>query len=259
MVAVTDPKQADFCAIFDGANVPIPHERSLYFGEHPDCTAAYSEWNNIAALRKFPLKRFLNPGEWWLDYDYDYLMKLKPPQKTKETICVFTAHNHSPIYVRRRQFVSQFCELYPSIHLYGRPVANFQSDPVLSKYHRGVLGVTSPQNVTGDHQTGKELLIDYKYSLEFDVGPTVNYISERFYDAMLMWTLPFYFGSSNVHEYLHPESFRYIDMNGGPQLVVDTIRSGYYESHIEVLGVARDMLLNKYQIWPYVYDVIQSL
>lgn len=259
MQAVIDPKKADFCAVFDGTNVSIPMERSLFFGEHPACLRSYREWEEINALKKFPLKKYLNPGEWWLDYDYDYLSSLKNPAKTKDLICIFTAQDHTPIYAKRKNFVKCFCEVYPAIHLYGRPEANFKSDAILKKYYRGVLGVVNPKNVLGDHQVGKELLIDYKYSLEFDVGPTINYISERFYDAMLLWTMPFYFGSSNVHEYLPSESFHYIDMDADVQAVIEVMQGNYYEKNLEALAAARDLLLNKYQIWPYVYNAIKAL
>jgi hypothetical protein len=268
MEAVLDPQQADFVAVFDGitdnrgvnVGLKVPLDRTLFFGEHPDCSPAYNEWTNTPALAKYPLKRFLNPGEWWLDYDYDYLMALDKPQKTKKLICVFTGHTHRPMYVKRKEWVKGFCQYYKELDLYGRPVSNFTSDPVLKKYHKGHLGVLEPIGVLGQHTTGKEGLIDYKYSLEFDVGPTIHYISERFYDAMLLWTMPFYFGSTNVHEYLPADSFRYIDTDKPDyKFVVDTMDSGYYDTHIDSLAIARDMLLNKYQIWPYVYDKIQEL
>jgi len=256
MVAVTNPDEADFCAVFDGTNIKVPFDRTLFFGEHPDCLQSYREWEDIECLGKFPLKQYLNPGEWWLEYDYDYLMNLKPPQKHKNLLCVFTAHTHTAMYVKRKNFVANFCEQYSDIDLFGRPSANFTNDVVLKKYYKGVLGKTNPENVTGDHQLGKEILVDYKYSLEFDVGPTQNYISERFYDAMLLWCMPFYFGSNNVDKYLPKKSFRYIDMEKGADQITKAIKNNYYEQNIDEIAKARDLLLNKYQIWPYVHDVI---
>jgi len=262
MEAVTTPMAADFCAVFDGINkgLSVPLDRCLFFGEHPDCSPAYDEWPNMPARAKFPLKQFLNPGEWWLDYSYDFLAHLSLPTKTKNMICVFTGHTHNPMYIKRKEWIRGFCEYYKNLDLFGRPTANFTSDPILKKYHKGILGINNPIGQLGQHQTGKECLVDYKYSLEFDVGPTINYISERFYDAVLLWTIPFYFGSSNVHKYLPENSFQYVDSDKPNYAsVVQTMENGFYEKNIPALSEARNLLLNKYQIWPYVYDTIKSL
>ena len=267
MEAITDPMNADFCAVFDGSNVPVPADRTLYFGEHPDISAPYTEWKDKKALAKFPLKEHLNPGEWWLDYDYDYLMNLKPPEKTKDLICCFTGHQmrippphkFPDTYLKRRAWMNNFCQHAP-VDIYGRPAANFKGISPMTAQYKGVLGNVNPNGQLGEHTTGKEIFLDYKYSIEFDQGPTTNYISERFYDAMFCWTMPFYFGSTNVHEYLPERSFHYIDLNHPDASgTLEIIESNNYEDNLDALTEARWRLLNRYQMFPYVYDKIKEL
>ena len=93
----------------------------------------------------------------------------------------------------------------------------------------------------------------------FDVGPTKNYLSERFYDALLMWAKPIYFGSTNVHEFMPQGSFEQInilDLNETDK-VINIIK----EQPIDYKAIkeARDLLLNKYQLWAYVYNVIKGI
>ena len=267
MEAVTNPMEADFCAVFDGSNVAVPAERTLYFGEHPDCSAPYREWEDLPALAKYPLKDHLNPGEWWLDFDYDFLMALEPPEKTKEVICCFTGHQmrippphkYPDTYLKRRQWMNVYAT-HQEIDIYGRPASNFKAPPALASKYKGVLGNVNPVGQLGEFSTGKEIFIDYKYSIEFDQGPTTNYISERFYDAMFCWTKPFYFGSTNVHEYLPADSFHYIDLDRCMhQTVAEIIGSDDYEKSIDAIKEARYKLLNEYQMFPYVYNKIKEL
>jgi len=89
-----------------------------------------------------------------------------------------------------------------------------------------------------------------------------NYWSERFFDAMLLWTMPIYYGGTNIHEYLPENSFRYIDLfdsNHTPEYIIDIIDSDFREKHIEDMKEARYLLLNKYQIWPRIKTVIDNL
>lgn len=260
MIAVTDPFAADFVAIMDGENCPIPHDRAIYYGEHPDCLPAFRRWENKQALVKLPLDKYLNPGEWWIDYDYDTISKMPYPQKNKKLFCSCTLKTSAEMYLKRVRFLEKIAPKYSGLELYGRPKANYTRNPILNKYHKGELGnvnISREQAGMGLHTTGKEIIRDYKYSLEFDNGLTTNYFSERFYDALFMWTMPVYWGSSNVHQFIPENAFRYVDLDNPSEVdrIIKLAESDFAEKHIEDMSRARDLLLNKYQIWPYIYDV----
>ena len=284
MEAITDPEAADYVIIMDGWNQKISHNRIIYFGAHPkvegnNLSPAFRTFKDKTCLAKITLDKFLNPGEWWLDCTYDELSNMTPPEKKSALpiACIMTYQTHNPMYEQRIKFMEGFMYHFPQaalwLDLYGRPEDKFWANQNFKWVYRGALGKNKPDGTLNEHTQGKNILKDYKYSLEFDVGPTKNYISERFYDAMLLWCIPIYFGSTNVHEFLPPESFQYIDIyDTSPENYKKLFQSltfltkndiFYCKGKITPIGKAMEearwLLLNKFQIWPYTYDVINNL
>lgn len=282
MVAVTKPYEADFCIVFDGYSGDFPKNRAIYVGQHPKVegySPAFRTFEDRQALARIRLDKYLNPGEIWIEYTYDELSHMMPHKKDASgTIaCIMTYQTHNPMYEQRIKFMEGFMYHVPQaarwLDLYGRPAEKFNANQNFKWVYCGALGKNKPDGTLNEHTQGKNILKHYKYSLEFDVGPTKNYISERFYDAMLLWCIPIYFGSTNVHEFLPPKSFQYIDIyDTSPENYKKLFQSltfltkndiFYCEGKITPIGKAmteaRWLLLNKYQIWPYMYDVINNL
>jgi hypothetical protein len=262
MQAVIDPFEADYCIIFDGYSGKFPEDRAIYFGQHPDCLKSFRRWEEKTALAKYPLDKFLNPGEWWINHDYDYLSNLKPPTKEKKLACVMTYQTHVPMYAARPKFVGELAK-HLSFDLYGRPEEKFRSDSNFINHYRGPLGYNKPDGTKGEHLIGKEILSNYKYSLEIDVGPTQNYFSERFYDALLLWTMPIYWGSNNVDKFIPKEAFHYFNLENPSIFEINRIKEivegNSYEKSLSAIEYARHVLLNRYQIWPYIYNVVKRI
>jgi hypothetical protein len=117
----------------------------------------------------------------------------------------------------------------------------------------------SSHNDGGDHTWGKEDVLEkYRYSVEVDVGETRNYFSERVFDSLLMWCMPLCWGSTNIEEYLPKNSFRYIDIYGGGGDILEIIKTDVRERNLDAIREARNLLLNKYQIFARSYDYIQQ-
>jgi Glycosyltransferase family 10 (fucosyltransferase) C-term len=267
MTLITDADKADFCVVVDGYSRPFPAERTLFFGQHPKgVTRSYRDFKGIRQLASYPLDDYLNPGEWWIPYDYDTLIKMDPPKKEKNVCCCVAYHKNDEreMYRRRIYFMRHFAKKSTNIDLYGRPEEDFRQDNELSAIYRGCIGKNTFDPKIGEHFLGKEVVGDYRYSIEFDVGKTINYISERVYDAMLLWTMPIYFGSTNVEKFLPENSFRYVDIDNWQdeneiQKTIDIINSDFREQHIDDIAQARDLMLNKYQSVAYAYEKIKSL
>lgn len=261
--AVTDINSADYYIIMDGANHPLPNaeKKAIYFGQHPTGLKSFKDWKEQPALLRLSLDKFLCMGEYWISHSYDELTALQPPNKTKELLCVCTGHTHLDMYAQRLKFLEAYCEKYNNLDLYGRPQENYNNNQILKPFYRGVLGHKYPDGTKGEHLQGKEILLDYKYSIEFDVGPTKNYFSERFYDALLLWTFPIYFGSNNVHEFIPKEAFTYIDpWNLSDINKVDTlVKQDVRKDNLAAIAKARDLLLNKYQLWAYTNHVVNNI
>jgi len=268
MEAVTNPEEADFVAIFDGYNGPYPQDRALFFGQHPKVeqhSPSFRKWENKKALGRYPLDEYWNAGEWWLGLTFDDINALKASdvKKDKNLACCMTYQTHIAMYKQRVTFMEECVKVIEDLDLYGRPEENFRTNPAFANHYKGVLGMNNYDAYKGEHLIGKETLMPYRYSLEFDVGPTFNYISERFYDALFMWIMPIYFGSNNVQDILPEESFRYIDIQGNVEIesikALDISCSEFREQNLSAMAEARNLLLTKYQTWPYVYNKIKEL
>ena len=265
--ATTNMKEADFFVVFDGYREDFPRERALYFGQHPHGVQGcvdYRDFKDVKCLASFPLEKYLNPAEWWIDYDYDCLVKMKPEDITKDKKlgCAIIYHDHRPTYIHRREFIERFIQLSENIDLYGRPQERFENC-ALRKIYKGVLGFNTYDPYKMNHTKGKEKIGEYRYSLEFDMGPTTNYICERFYDALLLWTFPIYYGSTNVEQYFPKNSFKYVDIAdnnmGEAKKVLDLVNSDFREQHLDDLAQARDLALHKYSTFAKVHEIVNNL
>lgn len=262
--ATTDIDKADFCVVFDGYSGQLPFDRTIYMGQHPDCCpTSFRTWEDKKALLKMHLRKFLNPGEWWISYDYDFLSSLKADfKKSTNLSCIMTYQIHNPMYAQRPAFVQELVKKTRKIELYGRPQEKFENDELLKSLYRGPLGFNKPDGTKGEHLIGKEeVLMNSRYTLEFDVGPTRNYFSERFYDSLLLWCMPIYFGSNNIDKWIPRNAFQYIDINKleDTDKVIQIVNSDLREWNIDAIAEARDLLLNKYQTWAYVHSIVNNI
>jgi len=265
--ATTNIHEADYYFIMDGYNGELPDakNKAIYHCQHPKTPGSPQEktFENKEAVVKLLLSKYLNPGEWWISHDYDYLTALKAPVKTKKLFVAHTYQMHNPMYAARPQFMAEFINRYPDLEfdLYGRPSERFYNDPILSKRYKGVLGIENYDALKGEHIIGKDALIDYDYSIEFDVGPCINYFSERLYDALLLWTTPIYSGCLNMSEHLpHGGKAYYVFNPSAVDHEVDYVYKCLQQpKYLKEIAEVRDILLNKYQMWAYCHDVVNNI
>jgi hypothetical protein len=267
MTMITDQFAADYCCVFDGYSHPFPKERTLFFGQHPiNVSRSFRNFKYDVQLASYPLDKYLNPGEWWIPHDYDTLINMKSPRKLKDACSCVMYHktDEREMYKKRIRFMRHFAKHSTNLDLYGRPEEDFKEDTELTSIYKGCVGKNNFNPYIGEHFLGKEKVGEYRYSIEIDVGKTINYLSERFYDSMLLWTMPIYFGSTNVEKFFPLNSFRYIDVDNWEddkeiQGVIDIIDSDFREQNIKAIAEARDLMLNKYQSVAYVYEKIKEI
>jgi len=250
LVYEENPYKSDFCIILDDCYESFPTERAIYLGHHD-----YLTWEDKPALLKFPLNKYLGTMWWWLDLDYDTLMNLKYKEKSKNLICVVTYQEHHEIYRNRIKYVENLLQYINKFDLYGRPSNKFIENKKLKEIYKGVLGFEVKDYSTIQHTYGKEILIDYKYSLEFDL-PIKNFFSERLYDSFLSWCTPLYFGECDLSKYFPKNSFV---QNPLIEDVSRIVNSSLHEDNINFIAEARHLLLNKYQLWPYVHNIVNNI
>lgn len=250
-------EEADYFGVIDALPQRLKHleSRCVFLGAHPpESHYAYVDMSKFKGIRMYDCRNVYGFGEWWLKYDYDYLTNLQPPMKTKDLVCIVSNANTQDYHRKRRIFLEKFCTNH-KLDIYGRIKP---WGPLMANY-KGICGNRNDSaEYNNDHMSGKEeIYASYKYALEFDaVGE--HYFSERVYDSLLMWCMPIYWGGRSLHKYIPEQSFSYLTIEEGGEDIQDIISAGTYEVSLKYIAEARDLLLNRWQMWPRIHEAIFS-
>jgi len=230
MEAVVDANDADYHIIIDYTTKhQFDPKKAIYISAHPVGYPGHHD--PVDCLARIDYRTDSGFLEWWLKYDYDELSQFAIPNKTRDIACIMTSTSCVDYQIDRLTYM----EGVVGVDMYGR-----QTNPLID----------------GEgHWGGKEIIADYKYTLEFDAY-CKNYFSERVADSILMYCMPFYKGGTNVEAYLPKESFAYIEPTT-PQELVNRILNTKID--YKAIEEARYLILNKLQLWAKVYDKIQTL
>jgi hypothetical protein len=274
--AVKDPEKADFHIAFDSPSKVVDPERLLLFCAEPPDRFSRSKWEDIDALRKFWIEDYYKPQRWWVGKSYDELINLQPPEKSNDLSWITSDKglDINPIYrlvrklimrteyqkynrkgitsidgvpydghIMRMDFYKR-CEeeLTDLLHLYGR--GDFESPCY-----------------RGEVKLKWDGLKDYRYSLAVENSRGPNYFSEKICDALLCWTMPIYWGCTNIGDFLPKDSYIWIDIedSNAPNTIRKIVQSNLREKNLKAIAKARRRILNQYQIWPTVERVIEGV
>lgn len=255
---VDNYKDADYFAVIDvlpdHLRSQVDERKCVFLGAHPESMHAYQDMSKFNGIKMYDCRHIFGYGEWWLKYDYDYLMGLQPPNKINDLCCIMSDANSQIYHKIRRNYIEKFCHNHPNkLNLHGR----IKPWGILKEAYKGRCGSNNESADNGnDHMSGKEeVYANHKYAIEFDaIGE--NYFSERIFDCLLMWCMPLYWGGKNLHKYIPKESFSYLSLNSYGNDVRDVIDSNIYEKALPLIAEARQILLNKLQIWPRTHEAI---
>lgn len=260
LIGVDNYKDADYFAVIDYIpyNVKISEKKCVFLGAHPQTLKAYRSFRAYNGIKMYDCKHIFGFGEWWIKYNYDYLKALQPITKTKQLGCIVSNADVDKSHFVRKEWLRRFTsrEDLKDFDLHGRIVP----DTSMTKFYKGVCGSPdyrgSAISSGNNHMIGKEEVYEqHKYMLEFDNIGT-HYFSERIFDCLLLWGMPIYFGGKFVHEYIPKDSFKYLSIEESGDDVLNIINNNTYENNIDEIAKARNILLDKLQIWPRVHEAI---
>lgn len=104
-------------------------------------------------------------------------------------------------------------------------------------------------------------IFPYRYSLAIENYSCNDYWTEKIADCFLSWTIPIYWGAKNILSYFPEKSMILINPNDHKrslQIIRDAMESDYFYSNLGALAEARDLVLNKYQLFPHVCQLIKK-
>jgi len=106
-----------------------------------------------------------------------------------------------------------------------------------------------------------DAIAPYKYHIAIENTSIEDYWSEKIADSYLGGAYPLYYGCTNIDKYFSPESYSLIDINDfekSVQIILNVIENNLYEKRVQNIYQAKDLILNKYNVFALINEYIQN-
>jgi len=172
---------------------------------------------------------------WHVDKSYDELKNIDIPVKTELISWITSNKEYFPGHQNRMTFLNQVKKSDLEIDLFGRGIKFIE-----------------------DKWDG---LAPYKYSLAIENSSSKDYWSEKLADCFLSYTLPFYYGCTNIDEYFPKDAYIKIDISKPEEafkIIQNAIKNNEFEKRFKAICVAREMILEKYNFFAAIEKEINT-
>lgn len=213
---------------------PLPlyewHKRS-----YPYFDRVYSFWEGPDAGKKFEGQTSL---PWHVNKSYDELLEITESGlggKTDSISWVTSNATNKPGHSTRMDFLAHMKQRGFPLALFGKGFS-----------------------AINDKWEG---LFPYKYSLAIENYCCRDYWTEKIADCFLSWTMPVYYGCTNILDYFPAESMLIIDPRNGEEAlnkINAAMEAGRWEKNLSAIKEARDLVLNKYQFFPSIAEKLSG-
>ncbi len=173
-------------------------------------------------------------GPWCVGLSYDELRAADRPVKSRGTSWIASSLSFLPGHRYRNHLQRYLLKHEPGlVDVFGRGIR-----PIPRKW---------------------EALAPYRFSLAIENSVGGDLWTEKVADCFLSWTVPIYKGCTNLEQYFPKDSFVRIESDD-PAAVCGTIRSllesDEWERRLAAVEQARELVLSRYQIFPYLTHLI---
>jgi len=173
---------------------------------------------------------------WHINKDFDFLNNLKVASLIKENKIVWVTSNQrtSKGHNVRMDFLDVIKGL-PFVDLYGRGI-----NPIDDKW---------------------DVLSTSKYAIAYENFQNDYYWTEKIVDCFLCYTMPLYFGCNAIDQFFPKDSFIQIDPKDKhiDLFLKEIVVSTKWEENLNAIAEARDLILNEYQLFPFLYHKIKAM
>jgi hypothetical protein len=187
----------------------------------------------------------------FINKNYDFLNELNYNEHEKLLSGIVSSKGGDYGYELRKNFFINFTKKYPNlIDVYG-----FGWKNELGNSYKGELSCYHKND--NNSMTKYEGLKNYKYSICIENCRKKNYFTEKFTDALLCWTIPIYYGCSNISNFFPKGCYYEIDITKDNcyEEVINIINTPITEENMNSIKVARNLILNKYNIWNVINEL----
>lgn len=171
---------------------------------------------------------------WHVDKTFDELINLKPIEKEKRISWIVSNLNYLPGHKLRMKLYDEVIKQQLPIDIFGRGI-----NPIKDKF---------------------DGLASYKYSIAIENSNSPHYWTEKIADCFLSYTIPIYFGCTNIGNYFPEKSFIWINPNNIEESIDKIkyiIKNDTYEERLNSLIEARNLILYEYQLFPFIVNEIK--
>lgn len=196
--------------------------------------------------------------------NYDFLSNFKIPEKNKLCSTITSKLIVNSFYAKRVNFIKKLSErevFYDKIDIFGYDWTKED----LGKMYKGSLGgfnvgTSNIKKVDHSDKTKWDGLENYHYSICIENCKMKNYFSEKITDCILSWTIPIYCGCPNISDFFPEECYYTIDIESNDcfDKIKEILDKPVTEEQIKALEKARDLILNKYNIWNEINNIINK-
>lgn len=176
-------------------------------------------------------------GEVVSTLDYDQLKSMPRIEKTKLLSVITSNKAFTQGHIDRMRFVQKLKEHYgDQLDIFGRGFHDFDD-----KW---------------------DILAQYKYHLVIENSSQLYYWTEKMSDCLLAETFPFYYGCTNMSDYIPRGAYEPIDIKHPEEaikIIDEAIANNRYETSIDDLLKARNLMLNKYNMLEYIASLCDQL
>jgi hypothetical protein len=173
---------------------------------------------------------------WHVGRTYDELVNGEIQPKNDRIVWITSALQVLPGHFRRHAFYTYLTKLgWNDLDVRGRGIR-----PIEDKW---------------------DILALSRYSIAVENHFSNNYWTEKIADCWLANTLPFYYGCPNLESYFPEKSFVRIDLDdyeSSADIIRRMVDSGEYEKRLPAIREARDLILNRYQFFPFMSKEIKD-
>jgi len=173
--------------------------------------------------------------------------------------------NNYGIYQERINFlikISKKNNFFNLLDIYGYNWSKNELGNMYKGTLGGVMGNASKKNqdILLENTTKWDGLENYKYSIAIENCCKENYFSEKFTDCILAWTIPIYYGCPNIDKYFSKDCYYWLDITSANCFteLEKILNTPITEKQIKAMGKARDLILNKYNAWEVVHNIIEN-
>lgn len=242
LLSVKDIHQADYEIIQDKTDGNYNLNKVIFFGREPK----HVHFHDIpeAAFNFHHEKgNSYMPQTWWVGQSYDELVANTSTDKPHLLSIIDSGKLGVAGHIQR---VGAIDKLYASdidLHIYGK-TTRYPGE----KY----LGELPARDKTNG-------LLPYRFNLAIENGQTDLYFSEKFCDPILCNTFPIYSGCKQISKFFPKGSYFSIDLDKDVVAQVrDIISIPVDQLDYSALFEAKDLILNKYNIWDTIHRVIHT-